>query len=166
MFRYSTTLKLRDTDAAGVAFFAAYFAIAHDAYETWISHRGETLRDWLGEVHLPIVHAHADYSAPLRLGDAFDVELTCARIGARSFTLNYRLVSPQERVLAHLETVHVAVAQHKKESKESSSVALPDKLRALLTELTPDQSQGSSQSDAQNKSEVEVSQRAQSKERR
>ena len=49
MFRYSTTLKLRDTDAAGVAFFAAYFAIAHDAYESFLISQGAHLRSWLGD---------------------------------------------------------------------------------------------------------------------
>ena len=135
MFRYQTTLKLRDTDAAGVAFFASYFAIAHDAYETWIDHQGVTLKEWLGEVHLPIVHAQSDYSAPLRLGDAFTVELTCARVGSRSFTLSYVFRSGKHcdsssSILARLETVHVAVAQ-----EEMRSISIPDALRNPLEQL-------------------------------
>ena len=92
MFRYSTTLKLRDTDAAGVAFFAAYFAIAHDAYESFLISQGAHLRSWLGEVHLPIVHSNADYTAPVKLGDGFDVEVSCGRIGQKSFTLSYHFL--------------------------------------------------------------------------
>ena len=135
MFRYPTTLKLRDTDAAGVAFFASYFAIAHDAYETRIDHQGATLKEWLGEVHLPIVHAQSDYSAPLRLGDAFIVELVCTRIGSRSFTLSYTFRSGKYSdsdapILAQLETVHVAVTQ-----QEMRSVSIPEALRNLLKGL-------------------------------
>lgn len=135
MFRYPTTLKLRDTDAAGVAFFASYFAIAHDAYETWIDHQGVTLKEWLGDIHLPIVHAQSDYSAPLRLGDAFTVELVCTRVGSRSFTLSYVFRSGKHSdssapILARLETVHVAVAQG-----EMRSVSIPDALRGPLEQL-------------------------------
>ena len=131
MFRYSTTLKLRDTDAAGVAFFAAYFAIAHDAYESFLVSCGAHLRDWLGEVHLPIVHSHADYTAPLRLSDAFEVELTCPRVGEHSFTLHYHFVDHvHERTLARLETVHVAV---KFDDRKHESVPLPEQVRSVLS---------------------------------
>ena len=33
MFSHEFNVKLRHTDAAGVAFFASYFTIAHDVYE-------------------------------------------------------------------------------------------------------------------------------------
>ena len=147
VFKYSTTLKLRDTDAAGVAFFASYFAIAHDAYETWVERQGVTLKDWLGEVHLPIVHAQSDYRAPLRLGDAFTVELTCRRVGARSFTLNYIFRSneqgdPPARLLAQLETVHVAVSQ-----ETMSSVSLPHMLATQLEQLRETQEANTQKAD-------------------
>ena len=34
MFTYQTKIKLHDTDAAGVIFFANQFKIIHDAYES------------------------------------------------------------------------------------------------------------------------------------
>ncbi|MAD59977.1 MAG: hypothetical protein CMH49_00505 [Myxococcales bacterium] len=130
MFRYSTCLKLRDTDAAGVAFFASYYAIAHDAYEAFLSEQGYSLVSWLDQVHLPIVHSEADYKAPLRLGDAFTIEVTCLRIGERSFTINYDFCV-EDKVSASLKTVHVAV--QKDQSLKTKAIGLPAKLKSLLT---------------------------------
>ena len=133
MFRYPTTLNLRDTDSAGVAFFASYFAIAHNAYEAFLQSHGAQLRDWLGEVHLPIVHSNADYQAPVRLGDSFDIELTCARVGRTSFTLAYHFVNAERITLARLQTVHVAVTVN---HEGHQSVALPQRVQRLLEELS------------------------------
>ena len=132
VFRYPTTLNLRDTDSAGVAFFASYFAIAHNAYEALLKSRGARLSDWLGEVHLPIVHSSADYQAPIRLGDSFDVEVSCTRIGRASFTLSYHFYSADRVSLARLKTVHVAV---KVQGESHTSTPLPEQVRELLFEI-------------------------------
>jgi 1,4-dihydroxy-2-naphthoyl-CoA hydrolase len=128
VFRYSTTLKLRETDAAGVAFFASYFAIAHDVYEAWLTQQGAGLHTWLDSIHLPIVHASADYSAPLRLGDPFEVEMTCLRRGERSFTLTYHLIDASRQTLARLKTIHVSVLG-------GESTELPKHLQDLLDKI-------------------------------
>ncbi len=138
VFRYATELKLRDTDAAGVAFFAAYYAIAHDVYESFLHQHGASLTTWLSQVHLPIVHSEADYTAPLRLGDSFEVILRCDRIGERSFTLTYEFTSAVGS-LAQLKTIHVAVPS-RMTSEEVVSALLPERLRELLHQLQPDSS--------------------------
>ncbi len=132
MFCYSTCLKLRDTDAAGVAFFASYYAIAHDAYEAFLNEQGHPLQTWLDQVHMPIVHSEADYKAPLRLGVPFVIELTCSNIGKRSFTLDYRFKSAA-KVFAVLRTVHVAVKLD--ENEKTTAVTLPSKLNSLLASI-------------------------------
>ena len=129
MFRYSTYLKLRDTDAAGVAFFASYYAIAHDAYEAFLNEQGRSLNHWLDQVNLPIVHSEADYKAPLRLGDAFVIEVTCLKISERSYTLNYTFLN-ESGVLALIQTVHVAVSPDL--DSKLKAVSLPAELKSLL----------------------------------
>ena len=95
--------------------------------------QGACLRDWLGEIHLPIVHSSADYTAPIQLGDAFNVELSCGRLGRRSFTLHYHFVDRQrDLTIARLKTVHVAV---KPSEQGHSSVALPDQVRSMMDML-------------------------------
>lgn len=141
MFRYATELKLRDTDAAGVAFFANYYAIAHEAYESFLCHLNRPLSSWLSEVHLPIVHSEADYKAPIRLSDPFEVLLSCERLGNRSFTLSYDFVSG-DKLLAHLTTVHVAVASPPSEPK---AISLPEELRVALAKLIKEKEVDASQ---------------------
>ena len=133
MFRYVTQLNLRDTDAAGVAFFAAYYAIAHDTYEAYLRQVGRPLSSWLAEVHLPIVHSEADYKAPLRLDDPLEVLMRCVKLGERSFTMSYDFISLQKH-LARLQTVHVAVDSSNNVPPEA--VSLPDELREALEPLT------------------------------
>ena len=87
MKSFDFTLTLRDTDAAGVAFFAAYFSLAHEAYERALAACGAPLHTWLDELHLPIVHAEADYSAPMRLGDQLTLHVGYAKLGKRSFEI-------------------------------------------------------------------------------
>lgn len=131
LFRHTTTLKLRDTDAAGVAFFGAYYSIAHDVYESYLASRGVSLAQWLNEIHLPIVHSEAIYTAPIRLGDRFEVHLSCSRLGTSSFTLSYRFLQG-ERSLAQLKTVHVAVDQ---QSSPPKSLPLPTSISEQISPL-------------------------------
>ena len=68
MYHYQTTIRLHQTDAAGVVFFSNLFVIAHDAYESFLeSHLplNAILSD--GVYIIPIVHAEADYLLPLAL---------------------------------------------------------------------------------------------------
>ena len=131
MFSYSTRLKLRDTDAAGVAFFAAYYAIAHDAYEAFLESADAPLHSWLSEVHLPIVHSEADYKAPLTLGTSFSVNIHCERLGTKSFTLSYQF-SSDHQVFANLKTVHVTVSSGFAKTK---AISIPNELKDLLNTI-------------------------------
>ncbi|MCX7008984.1 MAG: thioesterase family protein, partial [Kiritimatiellaeota bacterium] len=76
----------------------------------------------------PIVHAEADYTAPLRWGDAVTVEVCPGRIGKTSFGLRYRLIKCDGTVTGTVSTVHVAVS-----GKTGRPMQLPAKLRAALT---------------------------------
>lgn len=133
MFEYEMYVRLRHTDAAGVVFFAEQFSFAHEAYEAFLDARDLSLKRFLeaDEVHLPIIHADADYKAPLRLGDRLRLELRSDRVGYSSFALATRIIrADEETAAADITTVHVAVGS---ESREK--VALPDRLRAAIESL-------------------------------
>ncbi len=133
MFRHEAPVRLHLTDAAGVLFFGSYFTLAHDAYESFmesIDCRFEeifTQSDFL----ILIVHAEGDYKAPLYTGDQLVIDLTCGRLGGRSYSLDYE-IKRDGQVVARMNTVHVCVD---KESKKSRS--LPDKLRTQLAAISP-----------------------------
>lgn len=69
MFTYKTTIKLHETDAAGLLFFSQQFKLIHDAYEELLDSRRDRFRGHAKkEDFLPIVHAEADYKKPLFVG--------------------------------------------------------------------------------------------------
>ena len=136
-FEYGFQVRLADTDAAGVLFCAALFRHAHDAYEAWMAELGHPLDAMIrgGDSALPIVHAEADYRRPMRHGDGIRVEVCVDRLTGRSFTVQYRFLTPDDQPAACARTIHAAIAP-----ATASATALPEelaaKLRALLGELS------------------------------
>lgn len=136
---YRLTVTLHDIDAAGVMFFAHVFKYAHDAYEQWMTQQGFSLAQILREHQfaLPLVHAAADYHAPLRHGDVVDVILSIAELKSSSFTLEYQFVplagqsvnsiNQMNQPAVTVTTVHVCI--HQQSGKKR---ALPPGLVNLL----------------------------------
>jgi YbgC/YbaW family acyl-CoA thioester hydrolase len=133
MFDYEMRVRLQHTDAAGVVFFSEQFALAHAAYEAYLASQQLPLEQFIdeGEVHLPIIHADADFQAPLRLGDRLHLQLRSDRVGDSSFALATRIIRADDgTVTSEITTVHVAV-----DSEAREKVALPDRLRAVIEGL-------------------------------
>lgn len=129
-FRYAFTVRLQDTDAAGVLFFAHLFRHAHDAYEAFMDELGLPLDAVIRDRHwrLPIVHSEADYLAAIGHGERMTVAVEVAKLGRSAFTLAYAFHDDAGRVAARARTVHVAVAPG-----EAASQALPETLRNGLS---------------------------------
>ena len=129
MFSYSTVVTLRDADAAGVLFFARYFAFAHDAYEAFLASRGFSIARMLNDEPfiVPVVHAEADYSSPLWVGDAVTIRLRVEEVRRRLFTIVCELQDPSGKVACSVRTKHAVV---NKETKRA--IALPEELAQAL----------------------------------
>jgi 1,4-dihydroxy-2-naphthoyl-CoA hydrolase len=110
MFEYESTVRLRETDAGGVMFFARRFDLMHDAYEAFMEARGLSIAKILadGAYMLPVVHAECDYSAPLATGDVVRVHVEVEEVRTRRFTMRYT-VEGAGRAAGTGRTVHVAV---------------------------------------------------------
>ena len=130
MFTYTTTVKLHDTDAAGLLFFGHQFTIAHDAYELFLESIGFGLAHVIRESDflLAIVRAEADFRQPVFVGDKLNVHLNLERIGETSFTLTYDLVGADGEDIGAVKTVHVCLDKSKRTKR-----TLPNGLRAALT---------------------------------
>lgn len=128
-FDYSFRIALHDTDAAGVLFFAHLFRHAHDAYERFMQHLGYPLATLIetGERHLPLVHAEADYQAPLRHGMQVHIRLQVARLGQHAFDLEYGFTTASGKTAARARTVHVCI-----DPSAGTPAPLPESLRAAL----------------------------------
>jgi 1,4-dihydroxy-2-naphthoyl-CoA hydrolase len=131
-YKIETTVKLYDTDAAGIMFFGNYLRVAHDAYQAYLESCGFSFADALneGKLLIPIVHAEADYMQPLAVGDKLTVELTAAKISTHSFVLKYRLCRPDSTPVAVVSTVHVTTNRSAKDKIE-----LPITLRQALERI-------------------------------
>ena len=132
MFTYKATIRLHDTDAAGLIFFANLFKIIYDAYEEFLDFAGFDLAKIIhkSSFTLPVVHAEADYKVPLCVGDKVAVEIKLEKTGTTSFVLNYAVRHRKKGIAATAKTVHVAVSQ-----KTWKTVPLPPKFRRALIKI-------------------------------
>jgi len=94
MFTYNTMIRLHNTDAAGLLFFAEQFRLAHDAYEAFMESIGYAFAPLIrtSPFLLPIVHAEADLLQRLETGDRITIQIVAERVGSTSFTLAYTLL--------------------------------------------------------------------------
>jgi 1,4-dihydroxy-2-naphthoyl-CoA hydrolase len=133
MFTYNTAIRLHDTDAAGVIYFANQFRIAHEAFETYI----ESMRFDLGKLLrtadylMPIVHAESEYKTPLVVGDKITVQLSLERIGKTSFVLLYRLIKEDGTEAGTVRISHVVIDRGSGQKR-----SIPDHLRNIIEALT------------------------------
>lgn len=112
-YRSDYQIELRDTDAAGVVYFANFLAICHGAYEAALMMAGINLRILVSgsDVALPIVHASGDFNKPLYCGDLVQILLIPTHISESEFQINYRLCfADNGQVAATVLTKHVAIS--------------------------------------------------------
>ena len=128
MFSYKTKIRLHDTDAAGIIFFANQLKIVHDAYEEWLEKYDLGFHTLLKKTNffLPIVHAESDYKTSVFAGDKIVVALKTGHIGQTSFSLEFTLTRGKTMV-GTARTVHVAIDQ-----KTRQKIPLPAVLRRVL----------------------------------
>lgn len=134
VFRHQLSVRLYDTDAAGVLYFGSQFRLAHDAFETFMAQNGFPISIMMTEPYLLVVrHAQSDYTAPVMLGDTVDIDLYIERLGRTSFTCNYTL-QVNDRPVGKAKTVHVTI-----DRKTRNAVAMPGEMRAALQLFKVDQ---------------------------
>jgi 1,4-dihydroxy-2-naphthoyl-CoA hydrolase len=138
MYEYKTTVKLHETDAAGILFFSHQFKLLHDAYEALLEKMGLGFAILIRErpYFLPIVHASSDYKAPLFVGDRLTIQVVVQHIGTTSFTFSYRILNDQRNIVGTGKTVHVTINK-----KTRQKIPLPAEMREAITQLKTNQTQ-------------------------
>lgn len=129
MFTYRTQLHLKDTDATGVLFFSNQFSFALEAFEAFLKERGFGWDQLMSSPFLlPVVHAEADFLAPLMVGDSLEISLEISHIGTSSVTLHYTLCNPTRSLtVGTAKIVHVVVSRETRQS-----LPIPDFLRSIF----------------------------------
>lgn len=129
MFIYKTQIRLHDTDAAGILFFANQFKIIHDAYELLLEKFGFSFPQMLkgDKYFLPIVHAESTYKKRLSVGDKIVVSIKVEHIGTTSFSFVYEIHNEKKEVVGTAKTVHVTI-----DAQSTKKTPLPPKIRRAL----------------------------------
>jgi len=129
MYIHQTIVRLHNTDAAGLLFFAEQFRLAHDAYESFMESIGYPFAPLIrnSDFLLPIVHAEADFLKPLSTGDRLEIQVKAEKVGDSSFTLAYALMRNRSEPVGTVTTVHVLINK-----RDGSSLSLLPELRQKL----------------------------------
>ena len=122
MFTYKTTVKMHDTDAAGILFFGHQFRLVHDAYEHFLEIIGFSFVKILSETNffIPVIHAEADYKSPLAVGDRLTIKGRVEKVGESSFVIGYEIRNARNAIVGTARTVHVTT-----NSKTRKKIPLP-----------------------------------------
>jgi 1,4-dihydroxy-2-naphthoyl-CoA hydrolase len=131
-FSYDYTVQFRDTDAAGVGYFASILSLCHVAYEASLIASGIDLKSFVSnpEFAVPIAHVSADFFRPLYCGDRLVIELTPARIDDDKFEVRYQILTsnevsdlePRSQVAATATTKHVVINPQRRKRQELPEV--------------------------------------------
>jgi len=111
-FIYNRSVYFRDTDAAGVVYFAQVLVICHEAYEASLAAFGVNLRTFFqnSELAIPITHASVDFLRPIYCGDRLLVYLTPQLSSETEFQVKYALfVDQQDKPVSQALTRHVCI---------------------------------------------------------
>ena len=117
-FQYKYTIQFRDTDAAGVVYFANIISICHIAYEASLIESGIDLKLFVNnpDFAVPITHASADFFKPLYCGDRITIELTPRSIDSCRFEIAYQLDS------ATAITKHIVINPNTRKRQELPAI--------------------------------------------
>lgn len=123
-------VRFQEVDAAGTIYYSRVFEFFGDVYIDVIERNGLRLPSEMakGEWYAPLIHAEADYLAPMRFGDIVLVSVVKIACGGSSATVGYRIASRDGRPLVVGHTVHVFV-----DGKTFRPCPIPDAVRAALT---------------------------------
>ena len=112
-FNYYRTVRLSDTDAAGVVFFPRCLSICHEAYEESLLLAGIDLKLFFRDATaaIPIVKANINFFRPIFAGDRLLINLMPQLLNDNEFEIAYSILfakSPRE-CAAKANTKHVCI---------------------------------------------------------
>ncbi len=110
-FHYEYTIQFRDTDAAGVVYFANIVSICHVGYEASLIRSGINLKLFVTnpDFAVPITHVSADFFRPLYCGDRVIIELTAYSIDSYRFEVKYQILTETSQIAATAITKHITI---------------------------------------------------------
>ena len=110
-FQHVVTVRFNEVDRAGIAFYSRVYEYCHTVFEELLLAMGNSITNIFdnGKWGMPLIHSHADYKRPMRLGERLTIEVTAAKVGDTSITFDYRVVGPEGDLRCTCQLVHVIV---------------------------------------------------------
>ena len=130
-FTYSYNIRFRDTDAAGVVYFANILNICHEAYESSLVDSDIDIKEFFTKpiVAFPIVHADVDFFRPIFCGDRLTIQMIAKKSGNDKFEINYEIFA-QNIFASKANTKHVCI-----DGKTRKRANLPEYIISWLDNL-------------------------------
>lgn len=127
-YNHHMTVRMYDTDAAGILYFGNQFRFAHDAFETLMHEEGLTFQDLFERepFMFVIVHAESDYLSSLHVGDPIVVQTWVSHIGTTSFHISYEILKG-DQLMGRAKTIHVCI-----DKSTRGKQVFPPKVRGFL----------------------------------
>lgn len=135
-FRTSRRVEFRDTDAAGIMHFSAFFLFMEEVEHEFLRSIGLSVvidETAGGDVRRiltwPRVHCECDYSSPLKFEETVEMGVSIERLGEKSVTYRFAFEREGKKIASGRMTAvccRIVGAGHPK------SVAIPEEIRAKL----------------------------------
>ena len=125
-------VEFRDTDAAGIMHFSAFFIYMEEAEHELLRSVGLSVmsRDAVGAISWPRVSVHCDYRSAVRFEDPLTIEVTIEKLGQKSITYGFAFQSQGRPVATGSVT---AVCCRLNPDGTIHSIPIPDDVRAKLS---------------------------------
>jgi acyl-CoA thioester hydrolase len=126
-FSHSVEVRYLEVDQQGVVFNMWYLAYLDDAMTAFLLAGGLPYTEMIEAGYdVQLVHTELDWVGSLGWGDRADIDVSTARLGTTSFTLDFT-VKTGGRDVATARTVYVVVG-----TDGSGKRPVPDRLRTAL----------------------------------
>ncbi|MDZ4818013.1 MAG: thioesterase family protein [Planctomycetota bacterium] len=134
-FQTTRRVEFRDTDAAGIMHFSAFFtkfeSVEHEFLRSVglsvVAHQPEGILTW------PRVSATCDYRGPARFEDVLDISLRIARLGEKSVTWHFTATTNGQPVAdGRIVAVCVRLTAGGKMESTPIPAEVSDKLRPIV----------------------------------
>jgi acyl-CoA thioester hydrolase len=126
VFTHRIRVRYAEIDGQGVVFNAHWMTYFDDSCTRFMESLGFGPEFWTVEFDVMLVRAVVEWQGSARFDEWIDVDVAPARLGTKSFDLQYR-ASVGERPVCEATITYVAVTPG-----ENTSVAIPEKVRAAL----------------------------------
>src|SRR4029078_12776542 len=93
-------VEFSDTDAAGIAHFAAFFRMMEQAEHELLRSVGLSvvMHDAAGKISWPRVNARCDFQSAARYEELLEIEVRISRLGKTSVTYSHRFLRSGEQL--------------------------------------------------------------------